>query len=96
MPRTSDGIVRHQAFGQRRPIMGAGCADSEEGIGAPGYQYGLALGVALQHAPVAKFSQRDSLREIGSAQFLFFCHLFRLSRRLNISSLGFRSGHQNL
>ena len=84
MPWTSDGIVHHQTFGQRGPIMGAGRADGEEGVGALSHQYGLAPGVALQHAAVAKLGDRDPLREVRSAQFLFFCHLFRPSRRLKI------------
>ena len=33
------------------------------------------LGVTLQHAAVGKLAERDSLRKVGSVQFLFFCHL---------------------
>jgi len=67
MPRAPDGIVDEQAFGQWATVMGARGAYREEGIGAASHQYGLALGVTLQHAAVAKLGKRDPLREIRSA-----------------------------
>jgi hypothetical protein len=54
--------------------MGAGRAYGEEGIGASSHQYGLALGVALQQAALAKLSDGDPPREVRPAQFLFFSH----------------------
>ena len=75
MPSASDSIVHHKTFGQRGPVMRAGRADGEEIIAVPNHQYRLALGVTLQHAAVAKLADRDPLREVRSAQFLFFCHL---------------------
>jgi hypothetical protein len=75
MPRAPDGIAHHKAFGQRAAIMGTGRAYGEVGIGAPSHQDGLAIGVALQHAAVGKLCERDPLLKVGSAQFLFFCHL---------------------
>jgi hypothetical protein len=53
------------------------CTDraySEAGIAAASHQDRLAFGVALQHAAIGKLGESDSLRKVGSAQFLFVCH----------------------
>src|SRR5262249_38224171 len=79
MPWASDGVVHNQPLGKRGAIVGARSRYCEECLAAPSHQYGLALGVAQQHAPVPELRDGDPPREVRSTQFLFFRHLFRSS-----------------
>src|SRR5262249_10339587 len=81
MPRTSDCIIHQEALGQRGAIVGAGRAYGEVGICAPNHHYGLALGVAQQHAIPLKLGESDTLREVKSAQFLSFRHFVQILPR---------------
>jgi len=76
MPRASDGLAGFKAFGQWTAIVSTGRADGEVGIAASGDQDRLTTSVSLHHLAICQLAERNSLRKVRSAQFLFFGHWF--------------------
>jgi hypothetical protein len=87
MPWASDGIAGYKAFGQWTAIVGTGRADGDVSIAAPSDQDRLAVGVALHRAAIGEHAERDSLRNVRSAQFLFFGHWNRKDLGTKLLSL---------
>ena len=67
VPRTTDGIADHKAFGERAVIVAAVGGDGEDFGAVAGQQHLLVADMAQQHAAIGKIGEGNAPGQIGTA-----------------------------